>query len=171
MRKNGKDVVCQGCGEVYYVALGRLKETKYCSLSCHGRSVLGRPEIQAKIRRRYGAENNRWKGGRRKHTQGYVWILVNGKYYLEHRYIMMQSLKRPLAKGEQVHHKNGNKLDNRIENLELVNVADHIRQHHKEGLYKPCGWSRNFYACKSCGTTEKPHSAQGYCRPCYRKNV
>lgn len=38
---------------------------------------------------------------------------------LEHRYIMSQILNRPLLSTEYIHHKNGNRLDNRVENLEL----------------------------------------------------
>ena len=41
----------------------------------------------------------------------------------EHVYIMSEYLKRPIIKGENVHHKNGDRLDNRIENLELWSTS------------------------------------------------
>ena len=41
----------------------------------------------------------------------------------EHVYIMSCDLGRALYKGENVHHKNGNRLDNRIENLELWSTS------------------------------------------------
>lgn len=53
-----------------------------------------------------------------------------GKY--EHVLIMEGIIGRMLAPNEVVHHKNGNKLDNRVENLELLTRAEHINLHRKE---------------------------------------
>ena len=53
----------------------------------------------------------------------------DGKRILEHRWIMEQHLGRPLLRSEEVHHINGNSLDNRLENLEVIDASQHRRLH------------------------------------------
>jgi len=60
---------------------------------------------------------------------GYKLISHNGKRILEHRKVMEDFIGRKLFKYENIHHKNGIKTDNRIENIEIVTYNEHRKYH------------------------------------------
>jgi hypothetical protein len=83
---------------------------------------------------RYGSFEYRRKGKCHPNQVGYTIITVDKKQIQEHRYIMEQHLGRKLLSIEKVHHLNGNRSDNRIENLVVITQSEHIKQYHPKNL-------------------------------------
>jgi len=79
--------------------------------------------------RLYSEKHPMFKGGGMS-SQGYRIIYVAGRRVVEHRYVMEQKLGRALRPDEQIHHIDGNKLNNSVENLLLVSVHSHNSYHH-----------------------------------------
>lgn len=87
---------------------------------------------------RRGINSPSWKGGR-KVDMGYIRLMrpdhheanADG-YVFEHRLIAEQILGRRLRRDEEVHHRNGDRADNRPENLEVMTKSQHMSLHMKE---------------------------------------
>jgi 5-methylcytosine-specific restriction endonuclease McrA len=88
----------------------------------------------------------RWKGGRKVRRDGYIFVVVQDdhpapaytkpsglKYSLEHRHVMEQHLDRFLHPTEVVHHIDGNRSNNSIDNLALLpDQSTHATLHMEE---------------------------------------
>jgi hypothetical protein len=132
MKKN-----CQHCSKVFikqpYDSKKYWAVKKYCSIKCSGTLVKKGQSLSPKTQfikgQSAGSKNPSWKGGRNKTISGYVRLRIDKQYKLEHRYIMEQHLGRKLLSTEHVHHLNGNKADNKLENLQLIDPKAHGEAH------------------------------------------
>lgn len=140
--------ICKVCNKVFYVHHWTIKERpcKYCSNKCQGKSKEFREKMRlANIGKKRsekfkkalsfatkGNKNSNWKGGIKKHRGGYVCLHSPNhpfrsvdNYVLEHRLVMEKYIGRYLKHSEHVHHKNGIKNDNRLENLQIIMNKTH----------------------------------------------
>lgn len=136
-QKTGTYKPCEACGKEFYVTKYNASR-KHCSFecrkshskefSCHqcGKSFVRSPSqwTRGQIKGFCSKEcRHEWMRAQppkaNKHSCGYKIKNSFGKQKKEHRMVMESYLGRPLTSDETVHHKNGDRGDNRIENLEL----------------------------------------------------
>jgi len=112
---------CKFCRAKSYLTKNGKEQGIYCSIGCKAKWQYENLHLE---------NNPSWKGGRFLRSDGYVAVRVGENYELEHRMVMSNHIGRPLRSDEHVHHLNEIKDDNRIENLELVGIGEHISKYH-----------------------------------------
>lgn len=119
---------CDYCGEEFKRPNCHVNDNhNFCSSDCRNKYTVEN-SLLAK-------ENHpNWNNGETTNN-GYRFKRIDkAKYRAKHRLIMEKAIGRELRSDEIVHHKDGNKLNNALENLEIVTRAEHINIH-RDSLY------------------------------------
>lgn len=117
---------CVSCGAPFMVKSYERK--RFCGHSCGGRYAKSlAPDMR-------GSKNPRYNGGLSTMHDGRTVICCrDGSIMYYYRGVMAAHIGRLLRRDEIVHHVNGDRTDDRIENLEITTRAEHIN-HHRDDL-------------------------------------
>ena len=125
-------VPCVSCGKERWTLKTLTQRLKYTGL-CH----------KCNLYAHSGENHPMWKGGRYIDNNGYVRVMIKGHpfgnkdgYVLEHRFVAVKEWSINAVMGMHVHHKNGDRTDNRIKNLELLSCREHTRLHKRTATSK-----------------------------------
>jgi hypothetical protein len=128
-----------------------------------------------------GSLNPNWKGGKYE-SLGYLHVRIDSKrkhrngYSLEHINIVENAIRKSLPEKAVIHHANGDKSDNRNENLVVCeDAAYHNMIHARKRALKECGHA-NWIKCPFCKKYDSkgnmylyPSKTRGHHRDCINK--
>ena len=158
--KKGKQFVCQRCGKEFFVPQYEINyrpTIKYCSPECYHEATRKPPQMRnckfcgKEFVARYKNDRKKFCGtacacaykrcSSRTATIGadgykYVWF-ADGSGEKEHRYLMERHLGRKLGRDEVIHHIDGNRANNSLDNLVVMSRGEHSRLHRRNEL--DCG--------------------------------
>jgi hypothetical protein len=123
-RKNRRlaDRACAQCGKLFRPLRD---SSRYCSRPCAWANNGG-----------HNRKSETWWVDAKGYEQGKIWLDEHTQVRVKkHRWLMEQHIGRKLLASEVVHHKDGNKLNNSIDNLELLEHGAHSRHHNKSRIY------------------------------------
>jgi hypothetical protein len=124
-KKGGSIFICKTCKKEFYRTRTEIARNRrnYCSFACR---IKGRYQQIEEEKRKHTYQ------GRMRPQHEYIYVKSydhpnrnSNNEIAQHRLVMEKHLGRYLLKSETVHHRNGIKHDNRIENLEVVVSSPH----------------------------------------------